>query len=205
MRIDNIALCPMEILQDPVFSVVVDQGSSSLIDKIMLVILHFIRLDQGYKKGKEIILPRRTGPNELGPYPVGRRGVAQVVHQSRRLNPQPWEVCKNKNKCGPRQGGSICCTTKVCEKKVHAAVLSKSQGKRVRTYLSAILLTIVSVGISRLITISTWTTSSKCSACPTVRGKPSSNSDLPSSRLGVASFMTKPIINSSGTSFPASM
>jgi len=71
------------------------------------------------------------------------------------------------------------------------------------TYLSAIRSTMVSVGISRLITKSTCTTCSKWFACPTVLGKPSRRSDLPSSRLGVASSITKAIINSSGTSFPS--
>ena len=75
----------------------------------------------------------------------------------------------------------------------------------VETYLSAIRSTIVSVGTSKLITRSTWTVSSKCCAWYTFLGKPSRSRDLPCSRFGVATSMTRPIIKSSGTNFPSFM
>ena len=73
------------------------------------------------------------------------------------------------------------------------------------SYLSAILSTIVSVGTSRFTTRSTLTIWSSALAWGSVRGKPSSSRDRPSSRYGVASVMTKSIMSWSGTNLPSFM
>lgn len=73
------------------------------------------------------------------------------------------------------------------------------------TYLSEIRSTIVSVGISRLMTRSTSITSSSAFACSKVLGKPSNNNDPPSSNTLEVSSLTNRIIKSSGTKFPESM
>ena len=93
--------------------------------------------------------------------------------------------------------------TQVVSKESRIAQRNKDQLKT--THLSAIRSTMVSVGMSKFMTRSTWTTSSKCSAWPTVLGKPSRSKDLPRSSFGAASSITSPIINSSGTNFPSFM